>query len=589
MADIFLSYVREDLDRAKQLVQALESSGWSVWWDRTILPGQSFAKVIEREIGAAKCLIVLWSSVSVDSDWVNDEASEGKRRGILVSVLIGDVRPPFGYRQQQAADLSRWDGSTEHPEFRLLLTGITAHVRPSGRREVRPVEAGGSPEPDLIVEDFVREGEGAKAIQRQRDSAAEPSEKIEGIVNPALRPSPGSSPWRPGAAQEQQLPPQPVPTLLQIVRVRARTYAKAAAVVAAIGLFVILVVDFIGRAPSDGEQASVGELEGGNTASEPSTTSDTKVTGSPATGPDVELVGGAPKASGAARTPDQGARSDTKPAVGSDSPAGGAGRTRFRKDAWLLPNEPVLGFAEVPAGPFTMGSDTSADPDAYDDEILQHEVQLPRYFVSRYEVTVGQFRAFVEDSAFRVDDKRSLAGPDDYPVTWVSWHEALQYCDWLTQKLRTGSGTPEPLRSLVRGGSAQPAWRVTLPSEAEWEKATRGVNARIYPWGSRFESDRANIGGRLLAVGSFPRGASPYGIDDLSGNVWEWTRSLYRAYPYDPFDGRENLKADGPRVVRGGSFNHNVRYVRAAYRNWGGPDFRLDYLGFRVVVSPFSP
>lgn len=134
---------------------------------------------------------------------------------------------------------------------------------------------------------------------------------------------------------------------------------------------------------------------------------------------------------------------------------------RFRADAWFLLDEPLLGFVEIPAGPFLMGSDKAHDPDAYNDELPQHEVTLPRYFIGRYPVTVAQFRAFVEGGGSRPEHAESLRGLANHPVVSVSWYEAQQYCDWLTERLRAWPGTPEPMASLIRSEG----WQVDVPSE----------------------------------------------------------------------------------------------------------------------------
>src|ERR1700674_5296089 len=105
MSDIFISYAREDERHATKIAKGLEAQGWSVWWDRNIPAGRVFSEVIQEEISEARCVLVLWSSVSVKSDWVADEASDGRERRILVPVLVENVQPPWEFRRVQAADL----------------------------------------------------------------------------------------------------------------------------------------------------------------------------------------------------------------------------------------------------------------------------------------------------------------------------------------------------------------------------------------------------------------------------------------------------------------------------------------------------
>jgi hypothetical protein len=124
MSDIFLSYTREDRETAKRIAEALERRGYSVWWDRIIPPGKMYDKFIEENLNAAKCVLVLWSRGSAISDWVNDEASEGLRRRILIPVLIEDTEIPLGFRRVQAANLIHWQGTAPYPEFDLLLKSV---------------------------------------------------------------------------------------------------------------------------------------------------------------------------------------------------------------------------------------------------------------------------------------------------------------------------------------------------------------------------------------------------------------------------------------------------------------------------------
>jgi formylglycine-generating enzyme required for sulfatase activity len=239
----------------------------------------------------------------------------------------------------------------------------------------------------------------------------------------------------------------------------------------------------------------------------------------------------------------------------------------------------------IPAGEFLMGSNPSVDKDARDDEQPQHTLYLPDYYLAKAPVTQAQYAAFVQVTGHRVPNvdadwakpynwsgSTPPRGKEEHPVVSVSWHDAVAYCNWLAEV------TGKPYR---------------LPSEAEWEKGARGSDGRIYPWGNQWDAKRCNTfeGGKgdTTPVRAYPHGASPYGLLDMAGNVWEWTRSVFESYPYVPEDGREDPERGGPRVVRGGSWVIALRFVRCAVRDWDLPDYRSLSLGFRVVVSPGSP
>ncbi len=260
------------------------------------------------------------------------------------------------------------------------------------------------------------------------------------------------------------------------------------------------------------------------------------------------------------------------------------GDPRFNAEAWFLPQEPLLGFVHVPAGSFLMGNEA-------------YEVELLAYYLARFPVTVQQFRSFIEQTSYTADPW-SLAGPSTNPVTGVSWHDALAYCGWLDERLRETAAVR--VQSLAEDndfweGLATGRLGVTLPSEAEWEKAARGAESRIYPWGKEPDPEQANFDesgiGTPSSVGCFPGGASPYGCEEMSGNVWEWTRSLYRPYPYPARSKerarREALSVDGLRVLRGGAFYFSSEDVRCAARIRFDLDAWVDFIGFRVVLSPF--
>ena len=292
------------------------------------------------------------------------------------------------------------------------------------------------------------------------------------------------------------------------------------------------------------------------------------------------------------------------------------GDPRFRADAWYLPAEPLLGFVEVPEGPFLMGTQKKDIPalskrlggqrDWYMHEVPQHPVTLPTYYVARYPVTVAQFRAFVDESGHKPADESSLQGVDNHPVVDVTWYDALAYCQWLTGRLRQWKGTPEPLAHLLR----EEGWEITLPSEPQWEKAARGGEeipdrqsaacnpqcpicnpnpGREFPWGDDPDPNRANYDGTGIdtrsAVGCFPNGASPYRVEDLSGNVWEWCATKWEE-DYRDYEGDNRLEGDYHRVLRGGAFYLEGGGVRCAARSRGYPSGWSRGPGFRFVASP---
>jgi serine/threonine-protein kinase len=201
-------------------------------------------------------------------------------------------------------------------------------------------------------------------------------------------------------------------------------------------------------------------------------------------------------------------------------------------------------WVTIPAGEFTMGSDDS-DSMASRNEKPQHQVYLDEYRIARTPVTNAQYQAFVESighrSPWHWNNGQIPSGKRDHPVVYVSWQDAVAFCTWAG---------------------------VRLPTEAEWEKAARGTDGRIWPWGNQKPTvSHCNFGGNVgdtTPVGRYPAGASPYGLLDVAGNVWEWTSSLYREYPYRGGDGREDPNVSGNRVLRGGSFHYHVASSCAA-------------------------
>ncbi len=281
----------------------------------------------------------------------------------------------------------------------------------------------------------------------------------------------------------------------------------------------------------------------------------------------------------------------------------------------------------VPAGEFIMGS-TAAEVDAawelcrkadsncrrqwFETELPQHRTTTGAFWMGKTEITNAQYRPFVEAGGYRERSLWTAAGwawrekenvtqpacwtdgawnQPAYPVVCVSWYEALAYARWLARE--TGLA-------------------VRLPTTAEWEKAARGSDGRMWPWG-----EGAPDGARLnfcdkncssawqdtavddryattAPVGSYPAGASPYGALDMAGNVWEWTSTRWGGcdwppgygYPYRSDDGREGLEGDDCRVVRGGGWYSRLAFARPAQWGWYYPLNWDDGLGLRLVVAP---
>jgi formylglycine-generating enzyme required for sulfatase activity len=221
----------------------------------------------------------------------------------------------------------------------------------------------------------------------------------------------------------------------------------------------------------------------------------------------------------------------------------------------------------IPAGPFTMGSD-DVDSAAYSNEKPQHVVEVREFRIGKYPVTNLQYATFVAATQYAPPPYWAGTEPApeerNHPVMYVSWHDAMAYCEW---------------RSRTGGES------VRLPTEAEWEKAARGSDGRLYPWGGAWDPDRVSpprtgLGG-THPVGIIAKGASPYGCLDIVGNVFEWCLGTFTDYPYQDDERNNPSPTDALRVLRGGCWF--VEQARCACRATGDPTAHAANFGFRVV------
>jgi formylglycine-generating enzyme required for sulfatase activity len=260
----------------------------------------------------------------------------------------------------------------------------------------------------------------------------------------------------------------------------------------------------------------------------------------------------------------------------------------------------------IDAGPFTMGTgkleisliETQDDQakewkikDRFSREQPQHNISLKTYSISKYPVTVGEYRKFLNAKGYQKREYWTEAGwlwvqsnnreqpdywhelkwtwDDKLPVIGVSWYEAMSYCHWLSENTRK---------------------KIRLPTEAEWEKAARGTDKRIYPWGNKFDVQICNIrlSGKNKTIPvdkTNPSSDSPYGCSDMAGNASEWTLSEFKPYPYNGKDGRNEIRGEKLRVIRGGSWYKPQIRARVSARGMNDPFFADNDVGFRFVCK----
>jgi iron(II)-dependent oxidoreductase len=231
----------------------------------------------------------------------------------------------------------------------------------------------------------------------------------------------------------------------------------------------------------------------------------------------------------------------------------------------------ISGMVFVPASEFIMGSTSQQIQNMAEvDEFPQRRVWVDDFYIDIHEVTNAQYKVYLDSTRVEaphrwVDGNYGL-GEDGFPVISITWEEAAAYAKWIGKR---------------------------LPTEAEWEKAARGTDGRVYPWGNSFDRALANNGERLLPVALYPSGVSPYGCYDMAGNAAEWVDAWYEAYPRESSHVvPEGVPDRNPgfsrerRVYRGGSFNSFSKYLRCANREHTAPGKRWVYIGFRCAKDP---
>ena len=451
MADIFISYAREDETRIRELVRTLEGQGWSIFWDRRIPAGKTWQNYIGQALSDTKCVIVAWSQHAVTSDWVIEEANDAKDRGILVPVFLESVKPPLGFRSIQAADLTDWKPGYSSSRFDQLIQDIAGVV-------------GGKPHQPT------------------------PEELVTPWTEPVATPR---------AIPTEPPPHEPAPPKREPLKVRPR---KPKAI-------------------------------------KPES-------------PEPEALQPKPVSKPAVKPPE--------PQVSQPKPAAEAPTQR------TVTNSIGMSFVLIPAGSFTIGS--PADEPGRNDDERQHPVTISKPFcLQTTEVTQKYWTQVTGSNPSCFKDCGN-----DCPVETVSWNDAQEFIKKLNQ-MESGA-------------------KYRLPTEAEWEYACRAGSKGRFCFGDEeaklgeYVWNGGNSGSKTHPVGK--KKPNALGLYDMHGNVWEWCQDWYGDYPTSQVTDPTGPKAGENRVLRGGSWSNDAKYVRSASRNRYGPDYRNYGAGFRVARDP---
>ncbi|MBU6408488.1 MAG: SUMF1/EgtB/PvdO family nonheme iron enzyme [Alphaproteobacteria bacterium] len=551
MADVFISYKREDRERIAPLARALEARGYTVWWDLELVPSQKFERQIKRELDAAKCLIVVWTDRSIADDgmyvseWVQIEANSGDQRGILLPVQLDAGRTHWRHGQNQFAALNGWTGDETASGFQDLLKGVELHA---GTR-ARPQDV------ELIAWQQAERMETADGFKRFLE--AYPQSRFADIARGRIAELEEVAAWKAlGAA----------PTIAALAAFLRRFPAGRFADDAEAKIRAMELASARAATPSQAPPAASERLPPPRSQPERMPEPASPAAGLPkwlipagaaglalvallawspwnrtnpptAETPPIVAEASAPKADG--------------PAPSSASPAA---PVETRPETMPPLTE---GAATPPPEPARAQTPESGPPVAAPSIPLPDMVRIPgqNFEAGRYEVTFAEWDACVAGggcNGHRPSDEGW--GRGRRPVINVSWNDAQAYVQWLSE--RTGR-------------------RYRLLTSTEWEIAARAGTTTEYSWGDdppvcdQSARNGANFrdctDDRTRPVGSFqPNG---FGLYDVHGNVWEWVQ-----------------EGDGSlRVLRGGAWSLYPQYLRSAGRLRDIPTVRSSLWGFRLA------
>ena len=606
MADIFISYSQKDRDRVAPLVEALTAEGYDVWWDLRIRAGQPFDREIERMLRTVKAVVAVWSKHSVTSDWVRAEAAWAKRFGKLISIGIdGDLELPIQFQHINTQDMTGWAGVPDDPRFRKLAVDIRQVGEPaavsSRVSEITASKARGSQNSSLALQmgfwaipvamaaliiavvflsvtqihvgegdnitagrdvlidkgipknvadawfselraQGVRQGEVLATLDQLQNDFAELRQTLARRAErePAVRPAARYIAHGDLAAAEAQL------GAVLDQEIRTQLYGGAAATAEALGQLKSLQLDAKAAQRFEALQQDLVKAA--------------TLRGSRFNGSSGGSEGAEPS------LPDETLSEQTKPG------SLGAGRDESfsetsRRSVYHVAEEPNM--VKIGAGSFQLGCVSGRDCQA--DELPVRTVTFAKPFaIGKYEVTFSEYDRFADTTGRARPDDRGW-GRGSRPVINVSWEDARDYANWLSEQ--TGKS-------------------YRLPAEAEWEYAARADTET--PWSvggdasylGKYAWYAGNASGQTHPVGE--KQDNPFGLHDVHGNVWEWMQDCWHeGYEDAPTDGSAWLEADGGacswRVLRSGSWNDRLGVVRSASRGRYGAVHRTSFIGFRLA------
>jgi formylglycine-generating enzyme required for sulfatase activity len=535
---VFLCHASADKPKVRELYRTLKRRGVQPWLDaENLIPGQNWEVEIPKAIISADAIIVCLSPNSVDKEgyvqteikFALDKAMEmPEGRIFLIPAKLEECDLPFSLRQYQAVNLYEKEGYTK------LMRALKLRASQLERNTVQlPKEEEIAPEIKKVVEEKKPvKPKQEELVTKTFEPSREPSSKSVDVGGVNIT---GSDNVINIGIQENTETAKPAIEKPQLRNAKSPHKPNRAIIVALIGLVGTIVAAMLGS-PLIEKWFSPAPI-----ATEMATTTFTLTSQSIVSSKTIE--------------PNQ-------------TPAKSLTLT-----STLLPIEIIdakgVSMVLVPASEFTMGSDNGDV-----DEKPVHTVYLDAFWIDKTEVTNKMYSLCVSAGACKEPTDKSSwiqsnyyrnSSFDNYPVIYVDWYMAETYCEWAGHR---------------------------LPTEAQWEKAARGTDGRTYPWGntapnkSLLNYTNTEGIGDVTEVGKYPNGASPYGAMDMAGNVFEWVSSLYRSYPYDAMDGRENLDSSDDRVVRGGGWERIYdNSLRSANRNGYHPTLTLVYVGFRCAKN----